>query len=233
VHHEGTPEGQFTKVGIVESYVGTPSGDCPKDKVVLFFSDVFGIKRQNNLLLADDYARKGFKVVLPDLFEGDALPEDVLNTGTFNFPSWLGKHGAERVAGIIRTVQDALKAESVTKFAAAGFCFGARPVFGLAFTNEVAAVAVTHPSLLQIPIDLEKYVPQSKAPLLMNLCETDSQYPPEAQAKADEILGSGKFAPGYTRTYWDGCTHGIAVRGDMVRPCASDVHSHLLTSCEC
>ncbi|KAH9893539.1 alpha/beta-hydrolase [Cubamyces lactineus] len=218
VRHEGTPEGQFTKIGGVESYVATPSGDYPKDKVVLFLSDVFGIKLQNNLLLADDYARNGFKVVLPDLFEGDALPEDALNTGTFDLPSWLGKHGAERVAGIVRTVQDALKAEGVTKFAAVGFCFGARPAFDLAFTNEVAVVAVAHPSLLQIPADLEKYASQSKAPLLINSCETDSQFPPEAQAKADEILGGGKFAPGYTRTYWDGCTHGFAVRGDISNP---------------
>ena len=41
-------------------------------------------------------------------------------------------------------------------------------------------------------------------------------FPIEAQSKADEMFGSGKFAPGYERTYWDGCTHGFAVRGDMV-----------------
>ena len=41
-------------------------------------------------------------------------------------------------------------------------------------------------------------------------------FPLEAQAKADELLGDGKFAPGYKRPYWDGCTHGFAVRGDMV-----------------
>ena len=63
----------------------------------------------------------------------------------------------------------------------------------------------------------QKYASQSKAPLLINSCEVDSQFPPEAQAKADLILGGGKFAPGYTRTYWDGCTHGFAVRGDIVR----------------
>ncbi|KAI0653150.1 alpha/beta-hydrolase [Cubamyces menziesii] len=218
VRHEGTPEGQFTKIGGVESYVATPSGDYPKDKVVLFLSDVFGIKLQNNLLLADDYARNGFKVVLPDLFEGDALPEDALNSGTFDFATWLGKHNAERVAGITRDVISALKAEGVTSFAAIGFCFGARPAFDLAVANELAAVAVAHPSLLQIPADLEKYASQSKAPLLINSCEVDSQFPPEAQAKADEILGGGKFAPGYTRTYWDGCTHGFAVRGDISNP---------------
>ena len=40
-------------------------------------------------------------------------------------------------------------------------------------------------------------------------------FPHEAQAKADEIF-EGKFAPGYKRTYWEGCTHGFTVRGDMV-----------------
>lgn len=29
-------------------------------------------------------------------------------------------------------------------------------------------------------------------------------------------MGDGKFAPGYQRTYWDGCVHGFAVRGDLV-----------------
>ena len=62
----------------------------------------------------------------------------------------------------------------------------------------------------------QEYAEKAKAPLLINSCETDQQFPLEAQAKADEILGGGKFAPGYERTYWDGCTHGFAVRGDMV-----------------
>ena len=57
---------------------------------------------------------------------------------------------------------------------------------------------------------------KSKAPLLINSCEVDSQFPPAAAEKADEILGDGKFIPGYKRTYWDGCTHGFAVRGDLV-----------------
>jgi hypothetical protein len=43
-------------------------------------------------------------------------------------------------------------------------------------------------------------------------------FPAESQAKADEILGNGKFAPGYERKYFPGCTHGFAVRGDMSNP---------------
>lgn len=56
----------------------------------------------------------------------------------------------------------------------------------------------------------------STAPLLINSCEIDQAFPPESQKIADEVLGDGKFAPGYVRTYWEGCTHGFAVRGDLV-----------------
>ncbi|KAI0766664.1 alpha/beta-hydrolase [Trametes elegans] len=219
VRHEGTPEGQTTTIGGVESYVATPTGDYPKDKVVLFLTDVFGLKLDNNRLLADDYARNGFRVVVPDLFEGDALPADALNVpGAFDLGAWLGKHPAPHVADIVRKVLAALKAEGVKRVGALGFCFGARPAFDLAFAGELDAVAVAHPSLLQIPADLEKYAASAKAPLLINSCEVDSQFPKEAQAKADEILGGGKFAPGYERLYWDGCTHGFAVRGDISDP---------------
>jgi hypothetical protein len=58
----------------------------------------------------------------------------------------------------------------------------------------------------------------SKAPLLINSCTVDQQFPHESQAKADEILGDGKFEPGYKREYFEGCTHGFAVRGDLSDP---------------
>ena len=31
-------------------------------------------------------------------------------------------------------------------------------------------------------------------------------------------MGGGKFAPGYKREHFDGCSHGFAVRGDMSIP---------------
>lgn len=65
--------------------------------------------------------------------------------------------------------------------------------------------------------DLQKYLEVSKAPLLINSCTTDPQFPPEKIEAADRILGGGKFAPGYERVHWEGCTHGFAVRGDVVR----------------
>ena len=65
---------------------------------------------------------------------------------------------------------------------------------------------------------MKKYRDESTAPLLINSCEVDWSFPPESQKIADEILGGGKFAPGYERTYWEGCNHGFAVRGVLVCP---------------
>ena len=80
----------------------------------------------------------------------------------------------------------------------------------------LVALAVAHPSLLKLPADLEAYAASSRAPLLINACETDPSFPAEACAKADEIFGEGRFVPGYERTWWEGCAHGFAVRADLV-----------------
>jgi hypothetical protein len=40
---------------------------------------------------------------------------------------------------------------------------------------------------------------------------------------ADELLGSGKYAPGYERAHFPGCDHGFAVRGDLVSACFASI----------
>ncbi|KAF7345461.1 Dienelactone hydrolase endo-1,3,1,4-beta-D-glucanase [Mycena venus] len=218
VTHEGTPEGKIEHIGGIETYVATPTVDYPKDKVVLVLTDVFGLSLVNNKLLTDDYARNGFKAVAPDLFNGDPVTPDAFSPGsTFDIGAWFAKgHDQAHTRPIVDKVIAALKAEGVTTFAAVGYCFGARYVFDLAFENIIKASAVAHPSLLKVPEDLERYVAESKAPLLINSCTVDQQYPPESQAKGDEIFAN--FAPGYKREYFDGCSHGFAVRGDLSDP---------------
>ena len=69
--------------------------------------------------------------------------------------AWLGKHPNTRVVEIAQSVMGALKEQGVVRFGAVGYCFGARVSFDLAFNNELDVVAVSHPSLLKIPDDLE------------------------------------------------------------------------------
>jgi len=218
VKHEGTPTGKLTKIGGVDCYVATPEGDYDKSKVVLFLPDVFGLQLVNNQLLTDDFANNGFKTVLLDYLAGDPLSPDAFSTPNFNIGEWFGKHPLPSIREPLDKVIAALKEEGATTFGATGYCLGGRFVFDLGFENLIKVGVTAHPSLLKVPDDLERYAKESKAPLLINSCTTDQQFPLEAQAKADEILGGGKFAPGFHREYFEGCTHGFAVRGDLSDP---------------
>ncbi|KAF8206777.1 dienelactone hydrolase [Mycena galopus ATCC 62051] len=217
VRHEGVPEGNMEVIGGVDCYVATPSGDYAKDKVLLYITDVFGFAFVNCKLLVDDFARNGFKVVCPDILQGDPIPADaLLGPGGFDLAGWLKTHGAEYARPPLDNVLAALKINGVKSVGAVGYCYGGRWVFDLAFDGAITAAAVAHPSLLKIPADLERYVATAKAPLLINSCEVDPQFPSEAQAAADKIFAD--FEPGYKRPYFEGCTHGFAVRGDLNNP---------------
>jgi len=218
VRLEGEPEGQLVKFGGIDSYAATPTIDYPKDAAVIFLTDVFGLGLVNNKLLADDFAKNGFKTIIPDMFNGDPVPEDAMSGGVgWNREEWFAKHGDfAAVTAIVNTVLDALKAEGITKFAFTGYCYGARIAFNLAYEGQGQAIAIAHPGRLEFPDDFEKYKSISKAPLLINSAEIDRAFPAEIHAKVDELMGD--FAPGYKREYFEGCNHGFAVRGDMTDP---------------
>jgi len=215
VRYEGTSEGTYEEINGIKTYVATPKVDYPKDKAVIYLPDVFGLELPNNLLLVDDFARNGFKVVAPDLFEGDPVPPDALSTGTFDLPTWISKHSADHTGKRARKVIEGLKAKGITVYGATGYCYGARLVFDLAFENLIHAAVVAHPSLLK-PEDLDTYIEKSKVPLLINSCDDDNAFPKSFAEAADKKFAG--FAPGYHRTYYEGASHGFAVRGDLSKP---------------
>ncbi|KAF7329114.1 hypothetical protein MKEN_00171900 [Mycena kentingensis (nom. inval.)] len=180
--------GTIEQIGGIDCYVATPTGLYGRDKCVLFLTDIFGLALQNNRLLGDDFARNGYKTVIPDLFSGDPIP--VQPPPDFNRESWNANHGPAQVRPVIDTVIAALKEQGITELAGAGFCFGARYVFDLSFENQLKVSIVSHPSRLVIPDDLNKYLSDSKSPLLINSCEVDNPFPIAAQAQADEILAT-------------------------------------------
>lgn len=55
--------------------------------VVIFISDIFGVDLVNTKLLADEWAGAGWKVLLPDFLEGDAVGHEHLKVGRVRGPN--------------------------------------------------------------------------------------------------------------------------------------------------
>lgn len=69
--HEGTPTGtEITLAGLPTYAVG----DEASKRIVIFGHDIFGWKFVNTRLLADEYAARGFRVLVPDLYDGAQSP---------------------------------------------------------------------------------------------------------------------------------------------------------------
>jgi len=203
----------------VKCYIATPSGEYDKTKVVIYICDAFGLELENNPLLCDDYARNGYKVYAPDLFEGEPVSPDILDNpalqAKFDFRDWYSRHSSEHnVSRIIRVI-DELKSQGVKRVAVSGYCYGGRVVFDLSYKGYTDVVVTSHPSILEVA-DLEKYASTVTVPLLINACEIDHQFPKEKQEKARELFAD--FKPGFRQEYFEGCTHGFAVRGDLSDP---------------
>lgn len=135
----------------------------------------------------------------------------------YDFRPFLSKHPLERSMKPINALIEALKEQGVTRFAATGYCFGAKNVIEMAIAGQIVAGALNHPSRLNKPKDFERLLESgSTTKILINGCEIDEQFPLVAQKEADELLEGGKYKGGYKRVYWEGCKHGFAVTGDSV-----------------
>jgi dienelactone hydrolase len=75
--HSGQPKGSEQTIGGLPTYVAA-SKDGSKDKTVVFVTDIFGYKLNNVRILADEYAQQGFRVLIPDLFDGDYVDDGLL-----------------------------------------------------------------------------------------------------------------------------------------------------------
>ncbi|KAF7319144.1 DLH domain-containing protein [Mycena chlorophos] len=182
VRLEGTPEGKMETIGGIECYIGIPAENCARsaDKAVLFLTDNTTLTLLE--LLVDDFARNGFYTVLPDMFEGDPIPADAMDPVThrlnpsFDRERWFAAHAPALALPIVEKVVAALKERGITRIAATGYCYGARPTVDLALTNSIQVSAITHPGRVALP-DLEKYFTDSTAPFLINSCEFDPSFP--------------------------------------------------------
>lgn len=154
----GNPVGSYMTIADRKVYVSGP--DDTQGKGIIFLTDAFGIEAINNRLLADAYAKgANVKVYMPDLFDEKPAPIELLkglSAVPFDFRTFLSTNSRERRYPQVMAVVNELKESyGIKELVAAGFCFGAGICTQLSRDGLVAAFVVAHPSLLEIPQDIE------------------------------------------------------------------------------
>ncbi|KAI0658274.1 alpha/beta-hydrolase [Cubamyces menziesii] len=211
VHHVGTPRGALEYIAGVNTYIARPtSGNV--DKIILFFSDVYGALYTNSQLVMDYWAESGYLVLGLDYFEGDSKALLNLADGTFDYPGWIKKKQA-RAAVLVPPWIEAVRERFGTdvKYTCVGYCFGAPYVMDLFKTDWIVAGAFGHPAFLN-----EGHFRGIQRPLLMSCAEIDHTFPLESRRKAEDMLVEQKAT--YYIQVFSSVKHGFALRGDPSVP---------------
>ncbi|EGV63676.1 hypothetical protein PSN45_004279 [Yamadazyma tenuis] len=204
--HEGTPAGSYSTVHGLDTYV---TGDVTNKKILVIITDIFGYKLNNVLLLADQLAKLGgYKVLIPDIFDGD-----IFVAGN-DVQAWFPKHSESIVAPIINDFLKKLKEdEKPTFLGGIGYCFGGKYVMQhLSKDGYFDAGATPHPSLV-VTADVEAI----ERPLLISTPYADQMFGNDLRRETEDIL-SKKEGLKWEITLFSGVTHGYSVRGDISQP---------------
>ncbi|WWD19459.1 hypothetical protein CI109_103919 [Kwoniella shandongensis] len=234
--HEGTPEGSFQELYGIRTYVSNKKSGGEKQDVCLLISDVFGADFVNTQLVADEWARRGWKVILPDFFQGD--PIDVSNIqaimpnirhkakaslvqksgetvqATSVYAPWLFRHRESVSRPLVEQFVKDLRNDPTTgKVAAIGYCWGARYCMLLAQDTSPVKVDVAignHPSFLT----QDDVKPITSIPCAIFKGDVDDIMSDSQLEAIEEILRPKLGDNLFVKLYPD-AVHGFAVRGDM------------------
>ncbi|AGO12065.1 AaceriADR406Wp [[Ashbya] aceris (nom. inval.)] len=199
--HEGDSAGRLCEVYGLETYeVGAGT------RVIVVLTDIYGHRFKNVQLIADQIAEAGYRVLVPDILQGDAVER---LDGSVNFGEWLERHGPAVTGKIVAEYMQRVREGGASFVGVTGYCFGAKYAVQQVGPDGYAdACAVAHPSFLEL-----EEVARVRKPILISAAETDPQFPAETRWAAEkELAGIGAT---YQIDLFSGVTHGFAVRGDL------------------
>jgi len=221
--------GTMLRIGGVEAYVAKPSEET--SSCIVIATDVFGHSLINTQLIADQFASKtGFMCVVPDLFNGNAVPPSALDAilegppkdllgsighkikiglAYLSFIPWILKHNPTKKMPIFDSVLSELKEKfGMKKIGVIGYCYGGKHAVLLAATDKIDAFAVAHPSFLRT-----EEIEAINKPGLFLCAEEDPVFPKKASDEAEQILKRKDISAKFV--HFPGTKHGFAVRGDV------------------
>lgn len=197
---EGTPTGTHVDLFGLDTYVVGEE----KGRVIVIITDIFGNRYNNVLLLADQFAKHGYHVLVPDIFNGDSFIEGG------SLEEWLPSHLTEVTSPIIDGFFSQLNASGKFDFiGAVGYCFGGKyAIRQLASGKYATAAAVAHPSFVTID-----EVAAVTKPLIISAAEVDSIFTVELRHQTEAKLT--EIGATYQLDLFSKVSHGYSVRGDL------------------
>lgn len=131
----------------VSTYFAYPS-DKSIENAILILTDVIGHNFINAQLIADQFAAKGYFVVMPDLFKGDAVP---LNRPEgFNIMDWVKNHMPQQTEPIIDVVLEEMRENlGCKRIGGVGYCFGGKYVCRYLKLGKLDVGFTAHPTMVE------------------------------------------------------------------------------------
>ena len=195
--------------GNFSAYLATPSTQ-PRAGIVLI-QEVLGVN-DNMRRTADDYAKEGYLVLVPDLYW---RLEPGVELDPENKEHWAKALGLLKAFDLENGVED-LKASlaflrqhlsSTDKVGSVGFCLGGKLAYFMAIRTDADA------NVSYYGVDLDKNLAEAtkiQKPLLLHMGENDEYVSPNAQASIQQEL---KDNPLVTIYRYEGVSHGFSRTG--------------------
>lgn len=208
--HSGSAIGKFHDSHLA-NLAAYETGDSSSKKIIVIATDIFGHKFLNTNLVADEFGRNGFYVLIPDILDGDAFDPEGFTMEKLQ--AWFKNHTDDitlpRYHAYLEAVQ---KKFPDAKLFSVGYCFGAPCVISeLTKDGLLTAGAVAHPTNVQVSL-----VEKLEKPLLISAAQTDLLFTPELRRKTEEILIANNAT--FQIDLFSGVEHGFSIKGDTSIP---------------
>eukprot|EP00834_Sanchytrium_tribonematis_P004715 NODE_247_length_11822_cov_1.182718.p4 type:complete len:268 gc:universal NODE_247_length_11822_cov_1.182718:6350-5547(-) len=229
----GSPKGIEETVAGYKCYVSKPKSNS--ERSLILAPDAFGFTLPNTRLIADQFAERGYLVVVPDIFQGFVIsPKRLDPVFGFNLedtPSALKKvkqllyrtlcfvkcipdlfrfmlkHKPKDKVKIVSEISTELK-QKYRFVGLQGYCFGGSVALLAGMDRCIDAVVASHPGKFNWERDFQKI----KVPTLLQLAENDFMIKKADILSVDEACKNNSDLKKYQ--FKCGTQHGFAVRAD-------------------
>ncbi|KAJ5594994.1 uncharacterized protein N7459_001202 [Penicillium hispanicum] len=207
--HDGEAKGEIKDIGNISTYFAYPENKSTEN-AILILTDVIGHRLINAQLIADQFAAKGYFVVMPDLFNGDTVP--INRPEGFQIMDWVKNHLPLQTEPIIDAVLKEMR-ESLgcKRVGGVGYCFGGKYVCRYLKPGKLDVGFTAHPTMVEA--DELKGI---EGPLSIAAAVRDFVFTTAKRHESEEILDK-KDVPYQINLYAD-VEHGFSVRCDMSKP---------------